>query len=86
MKRFRKIVWKIWKIFLVISIPLSIASMFLMAMCVDSDTPIPAIIGTINASWLLLLAIANDSYRIEQEKKNRREKKKHGVKDKQDCA
>lgn len=85
MKRFRKIVWKIWKIFLVISIPLSIASMFLMAMCVDSDTPIPGIIGIINASWLLLIVIANDPMRIEQEKK-RREKKKHGVKDKQDCA
>lgn len=50
----------IWKWFLILSIPANIISLFFMACCMDSDTPIPFIVGSINAGWLLLLAIANE--------------------------
>ena len=56
-----------------------------MACCLDSDTIWPGIIGLINVSWLLVLIIANDPYRVEQEKKYRREKHNE-VRDKENIA
>ena len=68
-----------------VSIPINIISLFFMACCLDSDTIWPGIIGLINVSWLLVLIIANDPYRVEQEKKYRREKHNE-VRDKENIA
>lgn len=87
MKKVRRIVWKIWKCWLVISIPLNILSLLFMACCMDSDTVIPAIVATINASWLLLICISNDPYRLEQQRKRKKkEKKENETKDQSYCA
>lgn len=72
MRKFRKIVWKIWRVWLVVSIPINIISLFFMACCLDSDIIWPGIIGLINVSWLLVLIIANDPYRLDKEKRERR--------------
>ena len=68
-----------------VSIPINIISLFFMACCLDSDTIWPGIIGLINVSWLLVLIIANDPYRVEQEKRYRREKNNE-VRDKENIA
>ena len=85
MKKFRKIVWKIWGCFLIISVPANILSLLFMACCMDSDSVIPPIVVTINASWLLLLIIANDPVRIEKERR-KKEAKKGETRDKKNCA
>lgn len=67
---------KIWNYFLVFSIPFSIISLVICACCLDSESIIPIIIGTINLLWLLLITEAN----TEQEN-NRKDRKHNGIKD-----
>ena len=59
MKRFKKIVWKIWVNFLVLSIPVSAITFLVSICCLNTETIKPAIICFISGSWLLWLIICN---------------------------
>ena len=50
---------KLWQEFLIISIPLSIISLVICGCCLDSESIIPIIIGTINLLWIALIVEAN---------------------------
>ena len=67
----RKKLWKIWQTFLILSIPGSIISLFIMACCLDSKNHVPAIIMAVNMGWLLILAIANSDIGTEKKKKEK---------------
>ena len=67
----RKKLWKIWQTFLILSIPGSIISLFVMACCLDSESHIPAVIMAINILWLLLLSTANSDIGAEKKKKEK---------------
>ena len=71
MKRFKKIFWKIWVRFLVLSIPAAIITFIISACCLDSDTITPGIICLLSGAWLMILVVANSD-----------RGKKHGNKDK----
>ena len=79
MKRFRKIVWKIWVHFLVLSIPAAIITFIISACCLDSDTIIPGIVCLLSGAWLMLLTIANTD-----NNKEKRKETKNGIKDFED--
>lgn len=79
----KKKLWKIWQMFLIISIPLSIISLIICGLTLDSNTPAPTIIGLVNLLWLIWLMICNDPSRIN--KKDRRNKKNE-YKDKDNIA
>lgn len=78
-RKIKRILHKIWGVILVILIPINGVSLIFMACCLDSETPIPAIIGLINALYLLCIVIANDPERNE-----RRRKKSNGIDYKKD--
>ena len=67
----RKKLWKIWQTFLILSIPGSIISLFIMACYLDEDSYIPAIVMGVNLAWLCLLGAANCKGRDKNVKKNR---------------
>ena len=68
MKMFKKKLWKIWQIFLVLSIPTNILLFILGACFLDSDSLIPGIVCAVSGCWLLWLTICN-----ERSSKNKRE-------------
>lgn len=55
----KKKLWKIWQRFLLVSIPLNIFSLVICACCLDSESIIPIIIGTLNLLWIALIVVAN---------------------------
>lgn len=79
MRKFRKIVWKIWVHFLVLSIPAAIITFIISACCLDSDTIIPGIVCLLSGAWLMLLTIANTD-----NDKEKRKETKNGIKDFED--
>lgn len=50
---------KLWQVFLIISIPISVISLVICGCCLDSESIIPIIIGTINLLWIALIVAAN---------------------------
>ena len=58
--------WKIWKVFLKVSIPINIVSWIFFACCLDSKSIIPAVICVINGLWLGLIAWANSESRYKR--------------------
>ena len=84
-RKMKRILRRVWGVILVVLIPINILSLFFMACCLDSDTIIPALIALLNVSYLLCIMIANDPYRVEQEKRYRREKHNE-VRDKENIA
>ena len=79
MRKFRKIVWKIWVHFLVLSIPAAIITFIISACCLDSETIIPGIVCLLSGAWLMLLTIANTD-----NDKEKRKETKNGIKDFED--
>lgn len=79
----KKRLWKIWQIFLILSIPLSIISLLICGLMLDSETPAPTIIGMINLLWLIWMMICNDPTRTN---KKRRRKTQDEIEDKNDIA
>ena len=57
-KRIRKIVWKIWQTWLILSIPLNIGNFIFWGCCLESRTVTPVIMCVISGAWLMLLSIA----------------------------
>ena len=55
--------WKIWKGFLKVSIPINIVSWIFFACCLDSKSIIPAIVCLVNGLWICLIATANSDER-----------------------
>lgn len=84
-RKMKRMLRRVWGVILVVLIPINILSLFFMACCLDSDTIIPALIALLNVSYLLCIMIANDPYRVEQEKRYRREKHNE-VRDKENIA
>ena len=74
-KRLRK-VWQIW---LVISIPISILGIFYWSCHIGNGSIFPIIMWFLNMGWLAIIFVANDETRIEKEKE-----KKHGIKSEKD--
>lgn len=74
MRKFRKIVWKIWVHFLVLSIPAAIMTFIISACCLDSDTIIPGIVCLLSGAWLMLLAVANSDRGANYGNKNRHDR------------
>lgn len=79
MRKFRKIVWKIWVHFLVLSIPAAIITFIISACCLDSDTIIPGIVCLLSGAWLMLLTIAN----TDNDKEKRKRRKENETRDKE---
>lgn len=79
MRKFRKIVWKIWVHFLVLSIPAAIITFIISACCLDSDTIIPGIVCLLSGAWLMLLTIAN----TDNDKEKRGRRKENETRDKE---
>ena len=50
---------KLWQGFLIISIPINVISLVICGCCLDSESIIPIVIGTINLSWIALIVEAN---------------------------
>lgn len=50
---------KLWQGFLLVSVPLNIFSLVICACCLDSESIIPIIIGTLNLLWIALIVVAN---------------------------
>ena len=59
----RRKMWKVWQIWLKASIPINLISWVFFACCLDGKSIVPAVICTVNALWILLLAIANNPER-----------------------
>ena len=70
-KRLRK-VWQIW---LVISIPISILGIFYWSCHIVNGSIFPIIMWVLNMGWLALICVANDETRIEKEKEKKHETK-----------
>lgn len=66
---------KMWQIWLVISIPISILGIFYWSCHIGNGSIFPIIMWVLNMGWLALIFVANDETRIEKEKE-----KKHGTK------
>lgn len=77
MRKFRKIVWKIWVHFLVLSIPAAIITFIISACCLDSETIIPGIVCLLSGAWLLWLAICNERPRERRKENETRDKENH---------
>lgn len=77
----RKRLHKAWQNLLFILLIVAIVSSFFWACCLDSDSWIPTVMLGINAAYIMLIAIANDSQRIKDKK---RKERKHGTKGKED--
>ena len=77
----RKRLHKAWQNFLYISVIVAIVSSIICICYLDVESWIPEVVIGINASWLMLIFIANDEYRIEEKK---RKERKHGTKGKED--
>lgn len=75
----RKRLHKAWQNFLYISVIVAIVSSIICICYLDVESWIPEVVIGINASWLMLIFIANDEYRIEEKK---RREHKHGTKGK----
>ena len=75
----RKKIHKAWQNLLFILLIVAIVSSFFWACCLDSNSWVPTVMLGINAAYIMLIAIANDSQRINEKKRRER---KHGVKDK----
>lgn len=58
-KEMKKKLAKLWQGFLIISIPISVISLVICGCCLDSESIIPIVIGTINLLWLFLIVEAN---------------------------
>lgn len=50
---------KLWQGFLIISIPINVISLVICGCCLDSESIIPIVVGTINLSWIALIVEAN---------------------------
>ena len=61
----------------------AIVSSFFWACCLDSDSWIPTVMLGINAAYIMLIAIANDSQRIKDKKRRER---KNEIRNKKDAA
>lgn len=59
---------RLWKNFLILSIPLSIISLIICACMFDSESNIPLIIGAINMVWLTIIVIANSDHKTKRSK------------------
>ena len=55
----KKKISRLWNNFLILSIPLSIISLVICGCCLDSESIIPIVVGTINLLWLFLIVEAN---------------------------
>lgn len=67
----KKKLWKIWRGWLVLSIPANIISMLVMACMLDSESKIPAIVMAVNLVWLAILFIANDDIATPKKRKEK---------------
>ena len=77
----RKRLHKAWQNLLFILLILAIVSSIIWVCCLDSNSWVPTVMLGINAAYIMLIAIANDSQRINEKKRRER---KHGVKTKED--
>lgn len=77
----RKRIHKAWQNLLFILLIIAIVSSIIWVCCLDSNSWIPTVMLGINAGYIMLIAIANDSQRIKEKKRRER---KHGVKTKED--
>ena len=74
---------KAWQNLLFILLIVAIVSSFFWACCLDSDSWIPTVMLGINAAYIMLIAIANDSQRIKDKKRRER---KNEIRNKKDAA
>lgn len=65
----RKKIHKAWQNLLFILLIVAIVSSVIWACCLDSDSWIPTVMLGINAAYIMLIAIANDSQRIKEKKR-----------------
>lgn len=77
----RKKIHKAWQNLLFILLIVAIVSSIIWVCCLDSNSWVPTVMLGINAGYIMLIAIANDSQRIKEKK---RKEFKHGVKTKED--
>ena len=77
----RKRLHKAWQNLLFVLLIIAIVSSFIWVCCLDSNSWVPTVMLGINAAYIMLIAIANDSQRI---KENKRRERKHGVNTKED--
>lgn len=74
---------KAWQNLLFILLIVAIVSSFFWACCLDSNSWVPSVMLGINAGYIMLIAIANDSHRIEDRKRRER---KNEIRNKKDAA
>ena len=80
----RKRLHKAWQNLLFILLIAAIVSSIIWICCLDeSDNWIPTVMLGINAGYIMLIAIANDSHRIEDKKRRER---KNAIRNKKDAA
>lgn len=77
----RKRLHRAWQNLLFILLIVAIVSSIIWVCCLDSNSWVPTVMLGINAAYIMLIAIANDSQRIKEKK---RKEFKHGVKTKED--
>lgn len=75
----RKRLHKAWQNLLFILLLIAIVSSIIWVCCLNSNSWIPTVMLGINAGYIMLIAIANDSQRIKEKK---RREKKNGTKNK----
>lgn len=79
----RKRLHRAWQNLLFILLIVAIVSSFFWACCLDSDSWIPTVMLGINAAYIMLIAIANDSQRIKDKK---RKERNNEIRNKKDAA
>lgn len=79
----RKRLHKAWQNLLFILLLIAIVSSIIWVCCLDSNSWVPTVMLGINAGYIMLIAIANDSQRIEDRKRRER---KNEIRNKKDAA
>lgn len=69
----KKKISRLWKSFLILSIPLSIISLIICACMFDSESKLPLIIGAINLIWISIIVIANSDNADKRSKERKHE-------------
>lgn len=79
----RKRLHKAWQNLLFILLIVAIVSSIIWVCCLDSNSWVPTVMLGINAGYIMLIAIANDSQRIKDKKRRER---KNEIRNKKDAA
>lgn len=74
---------KAWQNLLFILLIVAIVSSIIWVCCLDSNSWVPTVMLGINAAYIMLIAIANDSQRIKDKK---RKERKNAIRNKKDAA